>query len=181
MDAHRLGEWSLWWRKEEPEQEVGTILSFLVCARKTVLSKPPQPSPALGIPGPSSTASGPRSWLSAGWIWLDPTLGPACVFGLPLWSEVFHSRVPNAPRGTGFAARLILESRAWGRSEMEGENGSVSHCPQVPSAALVHKAGDVVKKKKKSNSAGTWKTNPCSIWTQAWRPHLKQTSHCARS
>lgn len=136
---------------------------------------PAQPRASLDpLPQPAAPGAGFQLGES-GWIprsVLPVSLG--CLCGVS-----FHSHVPRAPRGTGFAARLILKSRAWGRSGMEGENSSVSHCPQVPSAALVHKAGDV--KKKKSNSAGTWKTNPCSIWTQAWRPHLKQTSHCARS
>ena len=130
--------------------EVGTLLlSFLVCARKTVLSKPPHPSPAQPWASldPLLQPAAPRAGFQLGESgWIPRSVLPVsldCLCGVS-----FHSHVPRAPRGTGFAARLILKSRAWGRWGMEGENSSVSHCPQVPSAALVHKAGDVKKKKK---------------------------------
>lgn len=59
--------------------------------------------------------------------------------------------------------------------EMEGEKGSFSHCPKVPSTVLADKAGHALR----SSSARKGKTNPC-FWTKAWQPHLKQTSHCAQ-
>ena len=143
-DTRHLGEWSLQCREEEPKQEAGTsLLDFLVCARKTVLlSKAPQSSP--GHPGSPFRSQRPPE-LALSWVNLVGGHARSC---LCLWTasveRVFHSPVPSAPRGTGFAEHLILKSRASGRSGMEGENGSVSHCPQVPSSALVHKAGDVV-------------------------------------
>lgn len=128
-------------KKNQSRKQVLFSPSFLFTPEKWSSFPTPHPTPRPGYPWiPLWQPGAPR----AGFHSCVNLVGSHAWSFLCLWTvslgQVFHSPVPSAPKGSGFAARLIMKSRAWGRSGMEEENSSVSHHPQVPSTASTHKA-----------------------------------------